>query len=1041
MQEKCTTSTDILNEVDDNAESQRTGVHHDSDHREDLGDSSEQVRVSSTPTEDNADREDRTCESNDSIVGTSTGSFDQEGRLAVSTGNIDTQQTSEDPLNSEPSTVEFLKKNTKIITGLRTEIRTKVKSSKHSDAVLSKNSLKDNHPIVAQVSAIEGELASDNGRKGVQALEADTQATREGYCKDSAASREGLNTSPVVVEFATSKSDLVLSKAIPSMETFSHSKSLKETPNHPKPGKETLFHSKSLREVPTHLESHDSKSLKGISEEAQRPVSISENQEETNRSSGASSTVLTSEIQSEIGMSQEDSSTVSASTAQEESSESSEALSTVSTFAAQEESSESSEALSTVSTFAAQEKSSEKSEALHTVSVSATQKESSSASGTPLIVLNSEAQEVGMGLEDPSAVSKFESPKEVSMSSKAASRVSASEALEESSVIAEAPISVLISEAQKVSKSQEASSMVLDSVVKEGVDKISEASSTLSTSDAQEEVSVSSEASRMVPSSEVPKDVAISLDSRCMEPTLEAQEEISKSLESSKMLRNSEVQNEVGIRPEALSRFSEAEEEINSSSEAPSTVSTFEAQKDIGIGLEEITNIAEVPEGLQRKSSQIGKEKENDFAQNPLQQSESTVGTYEGGLQAGSEEGNKISVPTGDVIGSNYSQTLTEGFQYELAQKDLTIADLDKKIKERDARSSMWRGRYEATNRNFDDLYLKHQELNSDHQDLRRRYREKEAECAGLSRSLEISAKSYEWHMSNMARSNIEKDKLVRELRGQLEQMKKENGILQNQMSLLEQLHANEQSRGGSYLDDTKAATPALLVSALNGVKDASNNFVKVLRASLQQGSTLDFEKYIGAVSRNGHIKFQYQAYICRILFKNFDLPYGGSSKVALPPTKYFHQYQTHDLKKTDTVERLLHHDPEIDASLHQFCFDKFSNLMEDIEKYLLDRSIDLKQQVRNKQHPQDSKLYVSFSKLAVSVWLLQRLAFSFLHPAKQFFAQRGEPFNMSRMQSVVPLDEPGADEEVQLKVGFYVLPGFDIGNSAIPCEVYVTMK
>ncbi|KAG0600213.1 hypothetical protein M758_11G016200 [Ceratodon purpureus] len=392
-----------------------------------------------------------------------------------------------------------------------------------------------------------------------------------------------------------------------------------------------------------------------------------------------------------------------------------------------------------------------------------------------------------------------------------------------------------------------------------------------------------------------------------------------------------------------------------------------------------------------------------------------------------------------------------------LEQKDITIRGIVKEYVNKGNLLTKSEERFKGLQHDYDELQQKYDgllnhrerldrknaELQRNCQDWSRLFREKETEYARHLGTMKLSyAKSYEELKQRGQRENYEKEILIRDLRGQLEQMKKECGMLQDQMSLYEQQHANEQSRGGSYLDDTKAATPALLVSALNGVKDASNNFVKVLRNSIQPGmDAAQFEDHIGAVSRNGHTKFQYQAYVCRILFEDFEHPYSGASNVVLPPTTYFRQYQNHDLKKTDTVDRLFTSDRDIDASLHEFCFNKFSNLMKDIQDQLTDRSIDLRKEVQNKKHPRGSKLYVSFCKLAVSVWLLQRLAFSFLHPAEQFTADRGAPFDPNRMQSVVPLDEPSSDEEVHLRVGFYVLPGFVVGNSAIPCEVYVALK
>ena len=284
-----------------------------------------------------------------------------------------------------------------------------------------------------------------------------------------------------------------------------------------------------------------------------------------------------------------------------------------------------------------------------------------------------------------------------------------------------------------------------------------------------------------------------------------------------------------------------------------------------------------------------------------------------------------------------------------------------------------------------------------------------------------------------------------------LKQSQENTELLSNQISKYEQQHAQEIHRSGSYLDDSKAATPALLVSALNGVKDASNNFAKVFKAQVDSSpSTLqaDIKQHlsenVGQVSRIGHIKFQYQAFVCQHLFEGFDHRNFGlfESTPGLPVTTVehcFRQYQMHDFKKSDTVERLFQRDPEIDNFLHEYCFRKFSLIFNrQLEERLFDGKLEHNDSIDKYEHPCYSRFYRSYCKLAVSIWLVHRLAFSFNQPAKLFRPLLGTPFNTSNMQSVVPLDSASDEEEVQLRVGFCVIPGMKVGESIVPSEVYV---
>jgi structural maintenance of chromosome 1 len=303
-------------------------------------------------------------------------------------------------------------------------------------------------------------------------------------------------------------------------------------------------------------------------------------------------------------------------------------------------------------------------------------------------------------------------------------------------------------------------------------------------------------------------------------------------------------------------------------------------------------------------------------------------------------------------------------------------------------------------------------------------------------------------------RLDIEVSKMEQEnqdLTLKLKQAQDSNDLLVKQISKYEQQHAQEIHRSGSYLDDSKAATPALLVSALNGVKDASNNFAKVFKAQVDSSpSTIQayvkhlLSQDVGQVSRIGHIKFQYQAFVCQRLFEGFSHRNFGlfESTPGLPVTTVehcFRQYQMHDFKKSDPVERLFQRHPEIDNFLNEYCFRKFSLIFNrQLEEQLFDGKHEHNDSIDKHEHPCNSRFYRSYCKLAVSIWLVHRLGFSFNPPAKLFRPLPGMPFNTSNMQSVVPLDSASDDEEVQLRVGFCIIPGMKVGESIVPSEVYV---
>ncbi|XP_024360825.1 uncharacterized protein [Physcomitrium patens] len=390
-------------------------------------------------------------------------------------------------------------------------------------------------------------------------------------------------------------------------------------------------------------------------------------------------------------------------------------------------------------------------------------------------------------------------------------------------------------------------------------------------------------------------------------------------------------------------------------------------------------------------------------------------------------ESNKLETSGSRLDGTQSWRLREEGFagihvrdfEQLLIKKELLIGELQEELKRQKCVDQV-------------NSHLKH----AKEEHLRKRIEDWRTACMSLKETLkDKDEKINELHQHNSA------------LWKRIQQLQLDNNELKNQLSRSELQRADELLTPGSYLDDTKAATPALFVNALNAVKDASINFCKLLRPYVQNSRFDALQERTGAVSRSGHSKFQHQAFVCSILFESFEYEsfhssHASMSKPVWTPQSCFQQYQVHDIKKfPDMVERVIQMDSQIDKSLRKFCFERFFKFVHEAE--IKDHFSDSEGKFYYVgQNPQDLKFFTSFCKLAVSVWLLHRLAFSFRQPARKFIVDRGISLDLARMCSVVPLDDPSSEEEVQgLKVGFYVLPGFDIGNSTIPCEVYVRLK
>ncbi|CAM6016582.1 unnamed protein product [Sphagnum balticum] len=290
------------------------------------------------------------------------------------------------------------------------------------------------------------------------------------------------------------------------------------------------------------------------------------------------------------------------------------------------------------------------------------------------------------------------------------------------------------------------------------------------------------------------------------------------------------------------------------------------------------------------------------------------------------------------------------------------------------------------------------------------------------------------------------------------EEKDKEKDKLVEQILHLEQQHAAKSSQGGSYLDDSKAATPALLSAAVSTVRDTGRKFTKEFMDQLKkrpvnirsevEGRIL--ENFKVAIPQATHKKFQYQAYMNQKLFDGFDNRSFSTllEDVEKPPSDFlsmqqaewyrkesFQQFQEYDLRKFSV--KMLVENAKHDLFLKKFCFLKFQVIFDKHTENQLFGHLEHSNCILQMEKHPNTPFYTSFCKFAVSVWLVHRLAFAFKTPATTFIVEEGLPFDCLKMESAGPADDITPDS----RVGFVVLPGFQVSQSTIPCEVYLVEK
>jgi hypothetical protein len=186
----------------------------------------------------------------------------------------------------------------------------------------------------------------------------------------------------------------------------------------------------------------------------------------------------------------------------------------------------------------------------------------------------------------------------------------------------------------------------------------------------------------------------------------------------------------------------------------------------------------------------------------------------------------------------------------------------------------------------------------------------------------------------------------------QINKLRQEKEKLLDQILLLEHQLASKNLQGQSYLDDSKTATPALLATAIDTVRDIGKKFTKEFMDQLKkcpENIRLAVEDHIlkqvaVVIPVLTHRKFQYQAYMNHKLFIGFDHPTFCMSidNVDEPPLEFsemqksewyrkdnFQKFQKYDLRKFSV--KTLVENAEHDLFLREFCFMKFQETFDEL--------------------------------------------------------------------------------------------------------------
>ncbi|XP_073126338.1 protein GRAVITROPIC IN THE LIGHT 1 [Henckelia pumila] len=300
--------------------------------------------------------------------------------------------------------------------------------------------------------------------------------------------------------------------------------------------------------------------------------------------------------------------------------------------------------------------------------------------------------------------------------------------------------------------------------------------------------------------------------------------------------------------------------------------------------------------------------------------------------------------------------------------------------------------------------------------------------------------------MVNSLQSQIDvKDDEVKVLKKKLEKLRVLNADLSRKLGLKE----GKMSSGIEVLL-TIRVFEAMLSDSLKLVR-----FFAKLLIDLMKRAGWDLEMAANSVysgldySKTEHFRYVFLSYICLGMFQNFD-----KSDFGLCGSDPIPMCNENDIKHSGNgvsdsensfyLKQLIEHvssnprdilvkNPKCEFS--QFCEMKYEELIHPKMECSIFSKLDGKEKVLDSWKSL-TIFYESFVRMASSIWLLQKLAYSFSPTVEIFQVERGAEFSMVYMEDI--LGKSSFTWKTMQRVGFTVVPGFKVGKTVIQSQVYL---
>ncbi|XP_031743297.1 protein GRAVITROPIC IN THE LIGHT 1 isoform X2 [Cucumis sativus] len=233
--------------------------------------------------------------------------------------------------------------------------------------------------------------------------------------------------------------------------------------------------------------------------------------------------------------------------------------------------------------------------------------------------------------------------------------------------------------------------------------------------------------------------------------------------------------------------------------------------------------------------------------------------------------------------------------------------------------------------------------------------------------------------------------------------------------------------------------------SILHDACRAAYNFSKVLMELMKKASW-DMDLAANSVhceiryAKKAHIRYAFLSYVCLWMFRSFDSEVYGVTETESFCTEQSQNFDGISISLKQLLEHVSSNPMELlsvnpQCAFAKFCEKKYQELIHPTMESSIFSNLDRKEAILNSWRSV-SVFYKSFVKMASSVWMLHKLAFSFDPIVEIFQVERGAEFSMVFMEDVTRRYIPPFKSRA--KVGFTVVPGFKIGKTVIQSQVYL---